>query len=343
MFDLTIDDREAREVGALLDDLAGTYSTVEDPAFQRRLPVHAHELPVRVREHLTTFRLGEPAGVCVISGCQVDQDRVGPTPAHWRDQGPVSPALREEIFILLCGSLLGDPIGWSTQHDGRFVHDVLPVPGDENEQIGTGSAQTITWHVEDAFHPFRGDYVGLMCLRNPDKVATTYADMADLEIDEETAEVLAEPRFYIRPDNSHLNGASANGTVPSPGAARLMAASRERILGMHNDPEPVPVLFGADHAPYLRLDPYFMDFDRMDQEAAVALKRLSAEIDRNLREATLAPGDVCFVDNFRAVHGRNEFTARYDGTDRWLKRVNVARDLRKSREARLHAESRIIF
>lgn len=341
MFQLTVDEQEAEDTVALLDDVVYRHTSVDDPEFQRQLPVYAHELPVRVREFFTTFRLREPAGVCVLSGYPVDQQRVGPTPEHWRRQGPVSPALREEVFLVMCGSLLGDPIGWSTQQDGRFVHDVLPVAEDQDEQIGTGSAQTIYWHVEDAFHPFRGDYVGLMCLRNPDKVATTYADMADLEIDEETMRVLFEPRFYIRPDNSHLEG--AGGAALLPGAEQLMAASREQILRMHAEPEPVPVMFGAAETPYLRLDPYFMDLDRMDADAGTALKRLSGEIDENLREATLGPGDVCFVDNFRAVHGRNKFQARYDGTDRWLKRVNVARDLRKSRQARLTADSRIIF
>jgi enduracididine beta-hydroxylase len=50
-----------------------------------------------------------------------------------------------------------------------------------------------------------------------------------------------------------------------------------------------------------------------------------------------------FVDNYRAVHCRSSFAARFDGTDRWLKRVNVARDLRKSRNARATAASRVLF
>ena len=33
------------------------------------------------------------------------------------------------------------------------------------------------------------------------------------------------------------------------------------------------------------------------------------------------------VDNRRAVHGRSEFRARFDGTDRWLQRTFVVDDL----------------
>jgi hypothetical protein len=42
------------------------------------------------------------------------------------------------------------------------------------------------------------------------------------------------------------------------------------------------------------------------------------------------------------VHGRKPFRARFDGADRWLKRLNVARDLRKSRAVRQHADARTI-
>ncbi|MBP2473024.1 Fe(II)/alpha-ketoglutarate-dependent arginine beta-hydroxylase [Crossiella equi] len=342
MYQYSLADNEVAQVNAVLAEMTARFDTVEDPALQRELPLYAHELPRGVRRFFTTFRLGEPAGVCVLSGLPVDDRAVGPTPGHWRDRAGRSPALREECFILLCGSLLGEPIGWATQQDGYFVHDLLPIAGHENEQIGTGSEQTIYWHTEDAFHPYRGDYVGLLCLRNPDKVATTYADAADLELSEDLREVLAQPRFYLRPDNSHLEGATA-GAARLPGAEALMAAARTRILGMYADPKPVPVLFGAPDMPYLCLDPYFMDHDRMDAGAREALAALSAEIDRNLREATLGPGDVCFVDNYRSVHGRNLFKARFDGTDRWLKRVNVARDLRPSRDARATPESRILF
>jgi hypothetical protein len=42
------------------------------------------------------------------------------------------------------------------------------------------------------------------------------------------------------------------------------------------------------------------------------------------------------------VHGRRAFKARYDGSDRWFKRMNITRDLRKSRADRIEAVSRII-
>ena len=56
----------------------------------------------------------------------------------------------------------------------------------------------------------------------------------------------------------------------------------------------------------------------------------------------LAPGECVFIDNFQGVHGRQAFRPRFDGTDRWLRGLNVSRDLRKSRTARAGATARTI-
>ena len=45
----------------------------------------------------------------------------------------------------------------------------------------------------------------------------------------------------------------------------------------------------------------------------------------------LEAGDLLVVDNRRAVHGRSEFRARFDGTDRWLQRTFVVDDLAADR------------
>ena len=50
-----------------------------------------------------------------------------------------------------------------------------------------------------------------------------------------------------------------------------------------------------------------------------------------MKDVRLQPGDVAFIDSYRAAHGRKSFRARYDGTDRWLKQLNITRNLRGSR------------
>ena len=66
-------------------------------------------------------------------------------------------------------------------------------------------------------------------------------------------------------------------------------------------------------------------------------------LDARLADLVIQPGEICFVDNRKAVHGRRAFKARYDGRDRWFKRMSITRDLRKSRESRTDAASRVIL
>lgn len=336
---LVLDANEVSAIRALLSELTSQYSSAEDEGFLKDVPVFAHDLPRRVRRFLNDFKQLEPApGVCVISGYPVDDATLGPTPEHWKARGGVSPALAEEMLFLLFASLLGDVFGWGTQQAGRLIHEVLPIQGDEDRQIGTGSKQTIWWHNEDAFHPYRGDYVGLMCLRNPDRVPTTFASVDMLELDPEAARVLSEPRYTIRPDESH---AAKDGGHHGAADDTLKGAYRQ-IEEMLNNPRPQPVLLGHPRSPDLRLDPYFMP-PPGDDVSVRALDALVREIDAKLTEVVLQPGDFLFVDNYRAVHGRKSFEAKYDGTDRWLKRINVTRDLRKSRDSRETSSSRIVY
>src|SRR5436853_1339215 len=143
-------------------------------------------------------------GLYIISGYPVDDAKIGKTPAHWKYKPAISTALEEEIFLALCGALVGDLFGWSTQQDGHIIHDVFPIKGHEGEQLGTGSEQLLWWHNEDAFHPCRGDYLGLMCMRNPYNVATTFACIDMIEVRPEVAQVLFRPCFTIHPDESHM-------------------------------------------------------------------------------------------------------------------------------------------
>jgi Fe(II)/alpha-ketoglutarate-dependent arginine beta-hydroxylase len=274
----------------------------------------------------------------------VDDQKIGPTPAHWKTRPEISPTLEPEMLFVLLGALLGDPIGWATQQRGYILHDVIPIKEDENAQISTGSLQTIWWHNEDAFHPYRGDYVGLMCLRNPNGVPTTFASIDMIELDAKVKETLFEPHYVIRPDESHTaknSGNGNNGNGHDHGIDDLVEFAYTQIQRLQVDSPKLSVLYGDPRSPYLRLDPYFMD-PLEDDKAQFALNSLIHAIDASLAEVVLQPGDCLFIDNYRSVHGRKPFKANYDGNDRWLKRINITRDLRKSRAARRSCTSRII-
>ena len=344
MEQLLLSGAEVGDIKALLSAVTSRYKSVEDQDFLNQVSVIAHDLPRRVRRFLSDFKyLEPPGGACVIKGFPVDDERIGPTPQHWKEKGEVSPTLDEEMLFVLFGSILGDVIAWMTQQDAYLLHDVLPIRSDEDSQISTGSQQPIWWHNEDAFHPYRGDYVSLMCLRNPDDVPTTLASMDMLDLKPRQIGTLFEPHFVLRPDESH---AEKNGTPLRHGLGEagdeLLRKAYQHIEDMHLNPKKQPVLYGARQSPYICINPYFMNPPDND-EAQSALNALIRAVDARLSEVVLHPGDFLFVDNFRAVHGRRPFRAKYDGRDRWLKRMNVTRDLRKSRAARTTCTSRVIF
>ena len=338
---LSLSHHEIQSIESLLHDISARYHSVDDPDFLLEVSFFAHELPRRLRRFLTEFKLLEPAGgVCLISGYPINQTKIGATPNHWNDKSDVSRTIEEEMLFVLCASLLGEPFGWVTQQDGHIIHEVLPIKEYAHEQISVGSEQPIWWHNEDAFHPFRGDYVGLMCLRNPDNVATTVAPIDAIDLEHSQFKVLFEPRFTILPDKSHQK--EANTTEAPDQDHESVEVAFQKIAEMGIGREKVPILIGTPESYYIRIDPYFMDSLDHDEEAQVALDKLVNSIDARLGQVVLHPGDICFIDNYKAVHGRESFQAKYDGTDRWLKRINVTRDLRKSRGSRSHPASRLI-
>jgi Fe(II)/alpha-ketoglutarate-dependent arginine beta-hydroxylase len=346
MWRLELSNEEIKAIKLLIMEIAAEYESVENIDFLNKACLYAHELPWRVRAFLNDFRLEEPpSGVCVISGYPINLARIGATPTHWKWRLDMPGSLHEQILIVLYGSLLGDLLGWATQQDGYLVHDVFPIKGNENEQLGTGSEQTLWWHTEDAFHPYRADYICFLCLRNPDNVATTIGTIDAGKLDPAQVEILFQPRFTIRPDESHQERNESDiRKAKRPGSDNdQIKAAYERIKMMNTKPEKVSVLFGSPDTPYLRLDPYFMDLTDSDPEAREALNALIKHIDASLSDLVLQPGDYCFIDNYKAVHGRKPFKARYDGNDRWIKRICMTRDLRKSRQARANSATRIIM
>ncbi|QTD50143.1 guanitoxin biosynthesis L-enduracididine beta-hydroxylase GntD [Sulfidibacter corallicola] len=343
MYRIDLEPHEVRQVEELIDGVMLRYKSVEDPDFLDEVNVIAHELPRRLRHTLHRFKHFEDCyGTCVVGGLPVDDGQIGPTPQHWRYRPEVSPTLREEIFFVLCSSILGDAIAWSTQQDGYLMHEVAPIKEHETDQLGFSSQQYLEWHTEDAFHPYRADYLGLMCFRNPTGTSTTVGSVTDLDLEDPKFDHLFDSHFTIKPDESHLEKNRALHKVTLAATAQPNGnPDYDEINLMNERPDTIAVLFGDRKSPYMRLDPYFMGEVASDS-AREALDELIEQIESNLKEFVLKPGEIFFADNYRVVHGRTPFKAKYDGRDRWLKRLNIVRDLRKSRDKRARPNCRKI-
>lgn len=342
MWTLSLSAHEVEAVQALTHDIAGEYRSIENGEFMRRATVYAHELPRRIRQFLSDFKLLEPCGICLISGWPVDNARIGKTPADWKWRLGEETSLKEQIVFVLYACLLGDPFAWATQQDGHLMHDVFPIERHRDEQISTGSEQDLWWHTEDAFHPQRADYLGLMCLRNLDRVPTMVGSVDLSRLSQEQIDVLFEPRYLIIPDWSHTEKYESDlrKEIREHDGDGIIDSAYEKIKKLGAAPPQVPIFFGRRQTPYVCLDPHFTM--PLDDEASAALNALAQAVEDNMQEVVLQPGDCLFIDNYRTVHGRKGFKARHDGTDRWLKRLNLTRDLRKSQGSRGGCEMRVM-
>ena len=330
-FELSIED--ASSIEQLLADPDVAHGDPGEQSFHDNLWGLVPRLPIELRRFLEQFRRNDSAAAILLHGFGVDDNSVGPTPRNWAEAADAARARREALFLALIGKCLGEVFSWPTLQSGRMIQHVLPIAGEEDQQSGHGSDVLLEWHTEDAFHPYRCDYLALLGVRNHDRVPTTLASIRDVALSTDARRVLAEQRFYILPDDEHLRQLA----VQRPDDPGLL-----RIRAMRDNPEPVAVLFGAADSPYLRIDPYFMRCVNGDVEAEVALKELVTELDGAQQDVIVEAGDLLIVDNYLAVHGRRAFAARYDGTDRWLQKAVITRDLRRSRAARDSAASRIV-
>jgi L-asparagine oxygenase len=176
--------------------------------------------------------------------------------------------------------------------------------------------------VESAFTEDRPDFVALLCLRaDHDRVAATTLSPVERImplLSRHTVEILREPRFRTTVDASFLQG--------------LGTAEPIRV-------GPIQVLSGSLERPRVRAD--FAETTGLDDEAQEALDELKRCVDKVAITVLLEPGDLLFVDNHRAFHGRTSYRARWDGADRWLLRTSVTRDLSRS-EARRPFDGRIV-
>jgi L-asparagine oxygenase len=272
----------------------------------------AAALPMRVRVELARFaRNGSDSGYLLLRGLSVD-DHLPPTPADSTSHLGESTALAAVQAIV--GHCLGEMVAYEAEGGGRLFQDMVPSRDAVNSQTSLSSGVELELHTEQAFSRLRPDWIGLGCLRGAADAATYVLAARPLLAAFESAEraLLRQPLWTTQVDES------------------FRAEGREFADG--NLRGPFPIVAGSQGDPYIRFD---QDLDWGVSKEAEALRRRIVELYPLLRAShRLVPGELLFVDNLRAVHGRSPFRARFDGSDRFIVRSFVVRDLARSRHAR---------
>jgi L-asparagine oxygenase len=267
------------------------------------LHAHGHLVPgdliAALGDVTRTPRSGH--GYCVVKGIlSAYTGSPGPTPLSWETADPEQTRELDLAFALVAGAA-GRPFGWESQQAGRLVHDIVPSRGCETMQVGASSTVKLEWHTEDSYHPDRPELLLLACVRNPDRVGTDIASIRQAKLSDEDVAVLSTAPVLLYPDDSYA-GSWQSGTDDS---ARMLT------------------LWETGDGLCMRFDPPYTKLPATKPELRPAWERLGEALDLCATTVQAEPGDVVIVNNDVAAHARRPFKARFDGTDRWLKRILV--------------------
>lgn len=309
---------EKRHIRGLLDEILREPGMTNQYCFMEKAVVYAQELPRRIREEFYNFKRREEYSALLITNNPVLSDGAGPTPSRHIELDDDYCLNDAMILQGLYGSLLGEGVGFTSQRGGSLYNTIVPLPGcSEVANSSAGSALNFDFHVEDAFHPARAEYLALLCLRNDERAATIISSIDGIQLNAEEMETLFEPRFKISPNPIH----------------RTSDALEENAQA---------ILFGPRDAPYVKINAALLNLEEYAGIERQSLEKLLLHFSKHRVALTLEPTDCIFIDNYRCVHARTAFDAHYGDGARWLSRLVFASSLRTSRTMRNSVATRAI-
>ena len=219
-------------------------------------------------------------------------------------------------------SKMCEMIAYEAEGFGELYQDIIPIYSMASIQTSLGSSMELEIHTEQAFSKLRPDIISLACLRG-DINAFTYIlpvnrILENLTVDE--IEMLYQPLWKMGVDLSFkLYGKDfIEGDIRGPFAI---------LNGSRDDPQ---LIFDQD-----------LMFGMTEESHKLIGKIVSIYYKYRIVH-NLKPGEIIFIDNNRAVHGRSSFSPKYDGYDRFLIRCFGTFDFEKSSYARSTEHPRTI-
>lgn len=271
-------------------------------------------LPAFALQRILQFgRSPSHPGVMLVEGLPLDAN-LPDTPTNRESQnGPVAEIAEKTLLGL--AQLIGTPVGYLSEKEGNLVHHVVPMPGGEYTQSNRGSRVFLNYHNDSMYDPsgifnsHNPDFLLLLCLRSDaeGEAKTMYADARHIcaMLTEEQIRVLREPRF------------------------KMAAPSNYTLLIQNADPSqkiwsrPVPILSGPLQTPEIYMAANgVLPLDDEAEQTLQTLRAVCHEVGHR-HAVHLTPGQALLINNRKGVHARTEFTAKYDGNDRWLLRANI--------------------
>jgi hypothetical protein len=314
----------ASEVQTLLD-LANQLTT--DPSdnpnlFCKHAKTLSNKLPIQIKTVLNDFiHIGNDNEFLLITGLENAIENLVETPSNNNLKIGEKTILAK--IQAICLAHISEIISYEAEGYGRLFQDMVPIKSMEKEQTSVGSTIELEIHTEQAFSDLKPDILSLACLRGDTNALTHILPVKKIidNLSSEEIVLLKQPLWKTGIDLSFkLNGHEfKNGDIrgPMPILSKGIDISRP-ILTFDQD-----LMFGITPISHLMV------------------KKIVDIYYENRISHNLKPGQIIFIDNRHAVHGRSPFYPMYDGQDRFLVRCFSVLDYMKSNLARPY-ESRTV-
>jgi len=284
--------------------------------FCRQCKLLSYQLPKNLTKQLNDFSInGTPTGFLLIKNIPIVNEELPNTPSSNNCKIGETTILARIQSILL--SSIAEMVSYEAEGYGRLFQDIIPIQTMANNQTSVSSNVELEIHTEQAFSKLRPDILSLSCLRG-DKNALTHILPIQRIIENVTIEelqLMKQPLWNCGVDLSFkINGVDfIEGDIRGPFS----------IINEKNETtQETTLLFDQDL------------MTGINEEANIIIKRIVDIYYKNRISHNLKQGEILFVDNRRAVHGRSPFKPNYDGKDRFLIRCFATFDYDKSNYAR---------
>jgi L-asparagine oxygenase len=285
----------------------------KEEIFCNEAKILSDRLPERIKVLLQVFsQTGSPTGYILFADLPTNPlySNAFDTPQDNKQNIGGKTLLACIQAILL--SFMGDLIGYEAECNGSLFQDIVPIKATEGIQTSTSSKTELEIHTEQAFSDYKPDILSLACYRGDLlKEAKTYILTVDKIVDNislDDLERLLRPLWVIGIDYSFLVNKTAD------------------IRG------PLAILNGSIEDLKLVFDQDLMK--GLTEDATKLIKKITDIYYLQRCSHNLQQGEILFIDNNRAVHGRSSFSPNYDGKDRFLIRCFGTFGFNKSTKVR---------
>jgi L-asparagine oxygenase len=264
----------------------------------------------RIQKQLIHFKNDNFAPFILIKGIILDETQIPPTPVSNNAKIGENTFLSKIQALLL--SVIGEMIAYEAEGYGRLFQDIIPLERYKGTQTSLGSTE-LEIHTEQAFSKLKPDILSLACLKG-DLNAFTYILPIQSIIDSISFQdycFLRKPLWNTGVDLSF----KLNGTEFIEGDIR----------------GPMSILNGSVISPELIFDQDLMRGTTPESEEMIQ-NIIDIYYEKRI-SYNLVQGDILFINNNKAVHGRSSFSPNYDENDRFIIRCFGTYDYKKSEYA----------